>query len=355
MSTSLAPSIQSGRRLAVSLIAGSSLIGSALLVGSVAERADAATAVDLGTAQSFSVLAGSGITNTGPTTLFGDLGTFPTTTVTGAADITIGGTNHQGDAVTQSAKNDLVTAYNTAKGALPPTLVTADLGGMTLVPGIYQATSAMGLTGALTLDAGGDPSAVFIFQAGSTLTAASNSSITLLNDAQACNIFWQVGSSATIGTDTAFRGNILAYTSITADTDATFEGRLLASNGAVTLHSNVVTRPGCATKLPPGGGTGTTPPTTGGGGTGTVPPNTGGGTGAGGTGTTLPTTSPGAGDTGNSAGSGTNNAGNRSDASSDNLPDTGGTSPFVLGLGLLLLLLGTIAIMVGRIKRHKTS
>src|SRR5579864_1629199 len=141
-----------------------------LLLTLVGGAAAAASAVPLGTAASFAVLAGAGITNTGPTTVTGDLGTFPTTTMTGSASLTVTGTNHAGDAVTQGAKTDLVTAYNTAAGEGPTSPIAADLGGRTLKPGVYNSASGIGLTGTLTLDAGGDPNATFVFQAGSTLT-----------------------------------------------------------------------------------------------------------------------------------------------------------------------------------------
>ena len=203
--------------------------------------------VNLGTATSFAVLAGAGITNTGPTTIIGDVGTFPITTESGFGTVTIIGTNHAGDAVTQGAKTDLVTAYNDAAGRVPFTVVFGDLGGQTLAPGVYQSASSLGITGILTLDGQGDPNAVFIFQMGSTLTTASeNSSVNLINGAQSCNIFWQVGSSATLGTNTTFQGTILALTSITATTGAVVNGRLLARDGAVTLDTNTITTTICA-------------------------------------------------------------------------------------------------------------
>lgn len=217
--------------------------------------AQAATPVGLGTASSFAVLAGAGVTNTGPTTLNGDLGTFPTTSITGAGSLTVTGTVHGGDAVTQDAKTDLVTAYGVAAGQASNQTVSADLAGTTLVSGVYTSASSMGLSGALTLDAAGDPDAVFVFQVGSALTVAAGSQVLLTNGAQACNVIWQVGSSATIGTGAAFRGTVIALTDITMVTGATVEGRLLARNGAVTLDTNVVTRPSCTS---PTGGTGTT-------------------------------------------------------------------------------------------------
>ena len=144
-----------------------------LLVTLVGGAAAAATSVPLGTADSFAVLAGAGITNTGPTTVNGDIGTYPTTSIDGAACITVTGTNHGGDAVTQGAKNDLVTAYNTAAGEGPTNPIAADLAGLTLTAGVYNSASSIGLSGSLTLDGGGNPDAVFVFQAGSTLTTAS--------------------------------------------------------------------------------------------------------------------------------------------------------------------------------------
>jgi uncharacterized repeat protein (TIGR01451 family) len=205
--------------------------------------------VNLGTAANFAVLAGSGITNTGPTTITGDVGTFPTTTETGFGSVTLIGTNHAGDAVTQGAKTDLTTAYNDAAGRIPATTVSGDLGGQTLVPGVYKSASSLGITGTLTLDAQGDPNAVFIFQMGSTLITASGSNVNLINGAQACNVFWQVGSSATLGTNSLLKGTILALASITATTGVTVDGRLLARNGAVTLDTNTITKSVCTTLI----------------------------------------------------------------------------------------------------------
>lgn len=217
---------------------------------SLSGSAQAATAVSLGTADSFVVLAGSGITNTGATTLNGDMGTYPTLTITGSSTITITGTNHAGDGVTQSAKTDLVTAYNSAAGQTSTNAISGDLGGQTLTAGVYTSSSSIGLTGALTLNAAGNSDAVFVFQAGSSLTTASGSSVLLANGAQACNVFWQVGSSATLGTGSSFRGSIIALTSITLTTSATVEGRVLARNGAVTMDTNTITKPTCKAVVP---------------------------------------------------------------------------------------------------------
>ncbi|MDO9486200.1 MAG: ice-binding family protein [Actinomycetota bacterium] len=219
------------------------IVGGLIVAFSV--NALAATSVGLGTADSFGVLAGSGITNTGPTTINGDIGTFPTTIITGLGSMTINGTNHAGDAVTQGAKNDLITAYNAAAGQASNQTISADLGGTTLVSGVYTSATSLGLTGTLTLNAAGNPNAAFIFQAGSTLTTAAGSRVALINGAQACNVFWQIGSSATLGTTTDFKGNILAMTSITLNNGAEVEGRVLARDGAVTLDTNRVIRPTC--------------------------------------------------------------------------------------------------------------
>ncbi|MPZ92727.1 MAG: DUF3494 domain-containing protein [Actinobacteria bacterium] len=228
--------------------------------------------VDLGTADSFAVLAGQGVTNTGPTVVNGDLGTHPNPAVTGFPPGTVNGTIHAADDVALQAQNDLTTAYNDAAGRTPVATIGTELGGQTLTPGVYNSESGtFEITGTLTLDAQGDPNAVFIFQMASTLVTASGSSVILINGAQSCNVFWQVGSSATLGTTTTFRGNILALTSITATTGATVDGRLLARNGAVTLDTNIITIATCApppTTPPPTTPPPTTPPPT------TPPPTT---------------------------------------------------------------------------------
>lgn len=201
---------------------------------------------NLGTAAAFAVLAASTVTNTGPTTISGDLGLSPGTAVSGfGPGLVVGGSMHIADGVALTAQNDLTSAYNTAAGLPPSTNVTADLGGRRLAPGVY-AGPTLSITGALTLDAGGDPNAVFVFQAGSTLVTASASSVLLLGMASPCNVFWQVGSSATLGTNSSFVGSVLAFTSVTANTGASVAGRLMARNAAVTLDSNAVTRPACS-------------------------------------------------------------------------------------------------------------
>ncbi len=203
----------------------------------------------LGTAQSFAVLGGSTVTNTGPTVITGaNLGVSPGSAITGFPPgiVTAPGTIHATDAVAAQAQSDVTTAYNVLAGQSCRTNLATELGGLTLTPGVYcQATA--GLTGTLTLDAQGNPNAVFVFKAASTLITASNASIRMINGGSPCNVYWQVGSSATLGTNTAFVGNILALTSVTVTTGATVAGRALARNGAVTLDSNRFTPSACTT------------------------------------------------------------------------------------------------------------
>ncbi|MBC7639361.1 MAG: DUF3494 domain-containing protein [Rhodoferax sp.] len=216
-----------------------------LLVGA-GPAAAAQAPVALGTTGSFAVLAGSSVSNTGPSVINGDLGVSPGTAVTGFPPGLVNGVTHSADAVAAQAQADLVTAYNDAAGRASTATVSADLASQTLVPGVYTG-GALALNGTLTLDAQGDPGAVFVLRAASTLITGSGSVVALVNGADACNVFWQVTSSATLGTSSVFAGNVLALTSITADTGAVVSGRLLARNGAVTLDRTTVTRSTCAT------------------------------------------------------------------------------------------------------------
>ena len=227
---------------------GLGLLVLALLAAlALASSARAQAPVFLGAADDFAVLGASTVTNTGLTEVTGDVGVSPGTAVTGFPPGIVNGTIYSAGAVAAQAQADLTAAYNDAEGrACQVDLTGQDLGGMTLTDGVYCFSSSVGLTGTLTLDAQGDPNAVFIFQIGSTLTTASASSVNLINGAQSCMVVWQVGSSATLGTTTAFSGNVLALTSNTATTGVTVDGRLLAQNGAVTLDSNTVTRAQCA-------------------------------------------------------------------------------------------------------------
>ena len=203
--------------------------------------ASASAQITLGTAGNFGVLAGSAVTNTGASVIAGNLGVSPGSAITGFPPgiVTPPGTIHSADAIAAQAQVDLTTAYVAA--ATMPTLVDltgTDLGGLTLTPGVYGFASSAQLTGTLTLDALGNPNAVFVFKTGSTLTTASGSSVRLINGGSSCNVFWQVGSSATLGTTTAFAGTIIALTSITLNTGANLSGRALARNGAATLAGN---------------------------------------------------------------------------------------------------------------------
>jgi len=193
----------------------------------------------------FSVLAGSTVTNTGPTTISGDVGVSPGSAVTGFPPglLSSGGVIHSADGAAAQAQSTLANAYVDAAGRSGGTSEAGDLAGKTLTAGVYTATSSLANSGNLTLDAQGNPNAVFIFQIGSTLTTGSGSHIILANGATACNVFWQVGSSATLGTNSVFKGNIMALTSITITTGVNLEGRALARNGAVTLDSDIIT--GC--------------------------------------------------------------------------------------------------------------
>lgn len=209
----------------------------------VANAHAAAVFVDLGTAGPFAVLAGSTVTNTGLTTINGRLGVAPGTVITGRPpEVVAGDTSRASNAAASQAQSDLATAYDFAAGeASNFDLTGTDLGGLTLTPGVYTFASSAQLTGKLTLDGQGDPNAVFLFQIGSTLTTAGSSSVVSANGGTGDSVFFQVGSSATLGANTAFEGNILALTSITLNTGSTIGcGRALARNGAVTLDTNTV-------------------------------------------------------------------------------------------------------------------
>jgi hypothetical protein len=237
-----------------------------------------AVEVDLATANSFAVLAASAVSSTGNTVITGgNVGLDPNTlsSVTGfypPGIVTVPGIIEAANGATLQAQKDLTTAYNQAAGLAPNSDLTGqDLGGLTLTPGVYFFSSSAGLTGQLTLNNLGNPDAVFVFQIGSTLTTASDSKVVTINDGPTqtshpgISVFWQIGSSATLGTGTDFEGNILAYTSITDNGGSTVLGRLLAMGGggvggAVTLNDTVI-------DVPPaeviGGGGGANVPDTG--------------------------------------------------------------------------------------------
>ncbi|MDP9331952.1 MAG: ice-binding family protein [Actinomycetota bacterium] len=240
-----------GRRGGTTLI--SCAIAAAVLVafGSPANAAVVAT-VPLGTSANYSVLAGSTVTNTGNSTLGGSLGVWPGTSITGFPPGKVLGTTDKTNAAAKNAQSNLTAAYVNAAGRPLDATTAADLSGRTLQGGVYAGPSkgALGLTGKLTLDGAGNANSVFIFQTNSTLITGSSSTVTLVNGAQECNVFWQVGSSATLGTGSTFVGNILALTSITVNRSVTVHGRALARNGAVTLNNDTFTKPTCALSAP---------------------------------------------------------------------------------------------------------
>jgi Ice-binding-like len=218
-----------------------------------AAPAAVAAPVDLATASPFVVLGGTTVTNTEASVLNGDLGVSPGKALVGfGLPAVVNGATHEGDAVAAQAQSDLTNAYDVAaEQPVAPfdDLSGTDLGSRKLGPGAYRYTSGALLTGALTLDAEGDPDAQFVFLIGSDLTTASASSVVLVNGASPCNVFWQVGSSADLGTTTAFQGNLMALTSISLKKEATVVGRMLARNGQVSLIDNVLTAPLCQTEL----------------------------------------------------------------------------------------------------------
>ncbi|MEO5921891.1 MAG: ice-binding family protein [Pseudolysinimonas sp.] len=221
--------------------------------------AQAAVPVLLGTAGTYAVLGATpDLTNTGPSTINGDVGISPASSLVGfggAPLATVNGVQHAGDAVALQAQSDLTTAYLQAAN-MPSVPVATQLGGTSPVPGAYTDAplgGGLNLTGTITLDGGGSYDSVWVFQSTSDLITAGV--VSLINGAQACNVYWQVTSSATLGPGTSFAGTILALTSITVDNAITVEGRLLARNGTVTLINDTINRPDtCLTGPVAGGG-----------------------------------------------------------------------------------------------------
>ena len=238
------------RRSGATLISFAIAAAVLLMIGTTANAAIVPT-VPLATSANYAVLGGSTVTNTGASTLNGSLGLSPGTSVTGFPPglVIPPGTKNITNAAAAQAQSDLTAAYVNAAGRPLNATTTANLANKHLQAGVYAGPSkgALSLTGPLVLDGAGNANSVFIFQTNSTLITASGSTVTLINGAQECNVFWQVGSSATLGTGSVFVGNILALTSITVNNSVTVHGRALARNGAVTLINDTFTRPTCAT------------------------------------------------------------------------------------------------------------
>lgn len=230
----------------------------ALMIGSLA----LGQAPGLGSAAGFAVLGGTTVTNAGATTVSGDVGVAPGTALTGFPPGSITGTTHLGDPVAVQAQADAALAYNAVVAAVCGTTLTGqDLGGLTLTPGVYCFASAAQMTGTLTLDGLGDNNAVFLIKIGSTLTTAVAATVNLTNGTNANNVFWQIGSSATLAATTGFAGNLLALASITVSSGASVNGRLLALNAAVNMDTNSIALPSDATVASTGPGCGTPTPT----------------------------------------------------------------------------------------------
>src|SRR4051794_17513785 len=315
--------------------------------------ADAAivSTVQLGTATSYSILAGSTVTNTGPTTTNANLGLSPGSSVTGFPPGIVGGTTNVTNAAAAQAQSDLTAAYVDAAGRSINATTTADLANLTLVGGVYAgpAKGALSLTGPLVLDGAGNASSVFIFQTDSTLTTASSSTVSLINGAQACNVFWQVGSSATLGTGSTFTGTILALTSITVTTGVTVNGRALARNAAVTLDNDVFQSSTCAV-VPATTTTSSTSTTS----TSTTTPRTTSTTVAGDVPTDSPTTAPTPGATTTTvlgAGAGDTTTTLAGGSTSQELPRTGASIELLLMIGLACISAGAIAVSRTRMAR----
>lgn len=226
----------------------------ALMMSAPTNAAAETTSVNLGAASTYAVLAAETITNTGTSTIGGsaggDVGLYPGTSITGLSTLTISGTVNKANAAANLAKIALSAAYDDAAGRTPVITIPTELGGSTLKQGVYVSNSGeFQITGTLTLDGEGNTGSVFIFKAGSTLKTSNGSNVKLLNGARVCNIVWQVGSSATLGTNSKFSGRILASSSITATTGANVQGQLLAKTGSVTLDTNNIQNVVCTSAV----------------------------------------------------------------------------------------------------------
>lgn len=237
---------------------------SATFLASVGTAQAAAVLVPMGTAEPFAVLGGLGISSTGTTLINGDIGSLPNPVMNVTGSVVLTGTDHRGDGVTATAKSDLTAAYlNAAAQPSDVTVGTTDLAGQTLTPGTYTSASTLSISGPTPLTLNGGPSDVFVFQAGSSLVTSPTTSVVLIGGVTPCNVFWQVGSSTTLGVNSTFVGTIMTLTDSTMNTGATLTGSLLTRNGAVSLDSNTILRPACASPVTGGTSTVTTPALTG--------------------------------------------------------------------------------------------
>jgi len=238
----------------IATIRNLTIVGMAVVLALFGTAASARADVNLGTAEAFAVLAGQSVTNTNATTIKGDIGIHPGaagTNITGGASISLTGTIHDTGAVALKAQEDLTTAYIDARDRELPMEIVPELAGADLGPGVYESTGSgafqLSVDGVLTLT--GDADAVWIFQSGSDLIFGSGSSIEFVGDADACNVYWQVTSSATLGSDSQIVGTIMALTSITLESGATLEGRALAREGSVTMDNNTIDASACITPV----------------------------------------------------------------------------------------------------------
>ncbi len=212
-------------------------------VASALLPAHAQTVVNLGTASTFAALAGTTVTSTGLTVLNGNLGTEPGAAITGFGPGVVNGTTYAGGAVAQQARIDVITAYNAVSGQTATTTGATAFATTTLTPGVYNAAASLSLSGIVTLDGNNQANPVFVFQMGSTLLAAGTTQVVLINGARAENVYWRVGSSATLDSAAVFAGTIFANTSITLGSGVSVDGRLFAINGALSLIGNTVSVP----------------------------------------------------------------------------------------------------------------
>lgn len=207
--------------------------------------ASAATTITLGTSNNFAVLAGGGISNTGNTAVQGDIGAYPTVSFTDAGALVLSGAYHFGDATAIAAKAALATAYSAAATSTPSSALAGDLGGKTLLPGVYSNSAGIGVTGTLTLDAQGNPNSVFIIQTPAGLNTAAASQVNIVNGGQACNVFWQVGTTTNLGANSDFKGNLLTNSNFVGGVNAKVAGRVFSLTGSVALNSNTIVKPNC--------------------------------------------------------------------------------------------------------------